>query len=85
MIVDLTCTSVVDSTQFYFTDLNVVEQFNMTCSVKDQNRYVDASLMLILRFICRESSCQCGGHSMLEQLALMKGISRRYLMNRIGG
>ncbi|KAK8808322.1 hypothetical protein WA171_001543, partial [Blastocystis sp. BT1] len=68
---DFTCTSVVDNAQFYFGDLNIVEQYNMTCSVKDQNHFVDAS----------ESSCQCGNHSMLEQLASMKGVSHRYYMN----
>ena len=83
-IADFTCTSVVDNAQFYFGDLNIVEQYNMTCSVKDQNHFVDASLFIYLYFISRESSCQCGNHSMLEQLASMKGVSHRYYMNWMG-
>ena len=67
-----------------FGDLNIVEQYNMTCSVKDQNHFVDASLLMYLYFISRESSCQCGNHSMLEQLASMKGVSHRYYMNWMG-
>ena len=77
----LSCDSVVDSASFYFNSLEVMKQFNITCSRKEIGEYVLSSYVEPSTLFPRKSSCVCGSNSALSQLDSLIGTSRHYMVN----